>query len=784
MFTTQRTMKNLLLSACVLFCTAIYSQDVSISDANFLSALIEEGADANGDGAIQVSEAEVITDLNLFQKSIVNMDGIESFINLEALNVSNNLIEEISISELNGLKVFRAFGNPFATIDLSQNVELEFVDFSAGGIQEIDFSSNLNLRHVELNATSLNEVSFHSNPLLERVGFQFNAISEFDFSKNPELIFVDISHTNNPVVNLSGCSKLRNFKCISSGLERLDLSPCHSLDSLDIFFLPNLELLNLSNGSIVSYINFEPDGGHNLSYICIDPDEQEWLDNLLDTQDIIVSTVCNFSEDAAFERISGSVSMDLDGACDDDFGLDNLQFKIDSPNGTTYSSPNIENGEYSLYLFPDDFTITPLFESSELFAVEPSQAMITLDDANTDVVQDFCLQAVEPFLSDVAIYIIPLDAPLAGFEVDYKVVLQNKGNVNADGTININYDTEHTEFIEPQSDWTVDNGRLSMDFSNLTPFEQRSFVITMQLNSPMDTPPLELGDELKMHASVITIENDYFRSDNFFSLCETVVNSFDPNDKTCLQGNVFYQDSLGIVPLTYKIRFENTGTADAVNITIKDYIDPFRYNLSSLEVVDSSHPVYMETRLSTVSFIYASINLPWQDDLNDGYVVFTIEPRQDLIVGDVLSNEAEIFFDFNFPIVTNTAVTEIVEDTDGDGFHNLEDCDDADASVYPGAIEIPNNGIDNDCDGLTAISELEIHDLQITPNPSSDYVEIVSNTEFDFISIYSSTGELVYKLKLDRINSYLMDITDLNNGMYFLRISSNKGSIVKKLFKH
>jgi hypothetical protein len=42
-----------------------------------------------------------------------------------------------------------------------------------------------------------------------------------------------------------------------------------------------------------------------------------------------------------------------------------------------------------------------------------------------------------------------------------------------------------------------------------------------------------------------------------------------------------------------------------------------------------------------------------------------------------------------------------VVDADQDGYDELEDCDDEDAAVNPGATEVAGNGVDDDCDEST-----------------------------------------------------------------------------------
>jgi len=200
-----------------------------------------------------------------------------------------------------------------------------------------------------------------------------------------------------------------------------------------------------------------------------------------------------------------------------------------------------------------------------------------------------------------------------------------------------------------------DGDMLSLHYTDLKPFESREILLTMKLNSPMDTPPL-VGGTLCYVADISPSELEYFEPDNHFKLVQDVVNSYDPNDKTCLQGSTLLDEMIGNY-IDYMIRFENTGTGEAVNISILDKIDTSTFDISTIRVTDFSHPVYMQTENNLVRFIFQDIYLPYQEGSNTGYVTFKLKTKNHLSVGDSLQNTADIYFDFNYPIRTNTTLT-------------------------------------------------------------------------------------------------------------------------------
>ncbi|MBK9106628.1 MAG: hypothetical protein IPL92_19240, partial [Saprospiraceae bacterium] len=167
---------------------------------------------------------------------------------------------------------------------------------------------------------------------------------------------------------------------------------------------------------------------------------------------------------------------------------------------------------------------------------------------------------------------------------------------------------------------------------------------------------------------------------------DTVVCSYDPNDKKkkVEPTGDFYKDySLIKDPLQYTIRFQNEGSYKAFDITIIDTLDQ-QLDPSTFELLASSHVV--ETTVTTdsgiVTFIFRNIDLPARsvDTLgSQGFVTFTVQPDSSLSGPVSIDNKASIYFDFNPPIVTNTAMWHVTDDlaiVNADEIHE-------DLSIYP-----------------------------------------------------------------------------------------------------
>ena len=194
----------------------------------------------------------------------------------------------------------------------------------------------------------------------------------------------------------------------------------------------------------------------------------------------------------------------------------------------------------------------------------------------------------------------------------------------------------------------------------------------------------------------------------------------------------------------YVIRFENTGNFAAENVVIKDIIDLAKFDVSTLIPLHSSHDFVTRIASNKVEFIFEGINLPFDDANNDGYVAFKIKTKSNLVVGNTFSNDANIYFDYNFPITTNTFTTTIaaLSTTDFDfGVH---------FTLYPNPVK-------------------DVLNLQF-----KDKVKINS------IEIYNTLGQIVLAVP-NAISS--VDVSGLQSGNYFVKVNTNLGVSNTKFIK-
>ena len=130
-----------------------------------------------------------------------------------------------------------------------------------------------------------------------------------------------------------------------------------------------------------------------------------------------------------------------------------------------------------------------------------------------------------------------------------------------------------------------------------------------------------------------------------------------------------------------------------------------------------------------------------------GWIDYRIKQKTSNQIGDVIKNTAYIYFDFNAPVVTNTAINTIETIT----------------------------GIKS---SFSANDEWNVY-----PNPSTGVLYIVNSSvlkEASQIQVINSIGQTVLEETITS-NYKNLDLSKLNNGVYFVKNVSDKQSVIKRV---
>ena len=611
------------------------AQIVNIPDANFKAKLLAASStafialdinftkikiDTNNDGEISVAEAQVVRRLFVSNSNISNLTGIGSFTNLLQLNCSYNQLTALDVNSITGLLLLDCQNNSFlSSLSITNCNALTTLNCDHNVLSALDVSANVNLTDLSCNYNQLTNLNINNCFALTNLQCSNNLLTSLNVTNRTQLTSLGCSTNQLTTLDLSGLTSLLNLGCILnqisnlnvnslttltslecggnqltalnvSNLVNLDYLNCHSnfIQALDVSNLThlstlicknnNLNYLNLKNGynytlSVNEYMYTYCIDQNPLSYICADDNKIQSLQDYFGPASTInINSYCSFNPGGTFYTIQGNHRWDVSGnGCDSsDFMFPNMKLTINSAsNAVTLVSG--ANGSYHFNVPAGTYTLTPIVENPSYFVVSPASVSVTFPSTTSLFTQDFCISA-NGIRNDLEVSIIPLGPARPGFVAYYKIIYKNKGNNAQTGTVNLVFEDAKMDLFSASPTTTIASfNNLSWSFSNLLPFETREILFTMDINSPMETPAVNIGDVLHFTATVVGL-TDQTPNDNTAVLNQVTINGLDPNDKTCSEGTTVSPSTVGQY-VHYVIRFENTGTANAQNIVVKDMID-------------------------------------------------------------------------------------------------------------------------------------------------------------------------------------------------------------------
>jgi uncharacterized repeat protein (TIGR01451 family) len=275
------------------------------------------------------------------------------------------------------------------------------------------------------------------------------------------------------------------------------------------------------------------------------------------------------------------------------------------------------------------------------------------------------------------------------------------------------------------------------DFGNVSIYNSFS------LNFQTDTTA-QSGDTICVTVIVTPTTGDVNPANNTYSFCYNVLNSYDPNDKQVYPETVEpgYDDWL-----TYTVRFQNTGTAPAFNIRLEDTLSGL-LDYETFEVIGYKHTNHYNLINDRLIVYFPNIMLPdstsnFQESI--GYFQYRIKPISGITEGTDIENTAYIFFDYNDPIVTNTAVTSF----------EIND-------LSTGSFETDLN-------------------LQLFPNPSDGKLFLKSSSKIKSVMVCNLMGQSIPITVVTIGNLYEIHLDSNVKGLYFVTVATANGTKTKRL---
>ncbi|MBK9413386.1 MAG: T9SS type A sorting domain-containing protein [Bacteroidetes bacterium] len=451
-----------------------------------------------------------------------------------------------------------------------------------------------------------------------------------------------------------------------------------------------------------------------------------------------------------YNVVSGQYYVDINSNSVYDAGDQPLINRLVSDTVNNYFAFTDTLGNYE-FLIADTgtFSYSPVVQ--QYYTVTPPIHTSTFTLLNTaDSGKDF-IAAPIPGLVDLQIDLIALTRFRPGFAMSYLLSYENIATANDSGTIIMVLDTNLTFDSASVSPDLINGDTLIWYNIFMEPNQAANIVIYATID-----PTTPIGTDIVTTASVqngVGVTDEYI-DDNSTIWTGLTTGSFDPNDKAVSIDKIYTNQFPNVPFLNYVIRFQNTGNDTAFTVVVRDTMSSM-FDMSTFSMIESSHPAVVDFQplTRTMTFTFSNILLA-DSNINEtnshGYIHYKVKPLSNLSDGDMIENTAGIYFDFNPPVITNTAVTQIL---------------------------LP-----------TRINQISDFNFGLYPNPSSGKLTVTLSENYinkkAFVQIVNSLGEIVYS-KSEALSKNKIDLntSDLATGLYIVRVVIDDKTSSKQFIK-
>lgn len=478
----------------------------------------------------------------------------------------------------------------------------------------------------------------------------------------------------------------------------------------------------------------------------------------------------NAANDSCYCTVTGEVFYDVNGNCiidNGEAGVENILIK----NNNTITAGNINNyaftdnaGFYNFILPTGSYNMQEVIQYLyPLSSCQSNTNNLTLTAAHGCTYTVNFANTINP-LHDVHLYNINMNMPEPGQNYIQQIVVENDGTV-AENNVQFGYAHDGQLSFVSSSGINLTQPNVTAapnwyDNTNtvLNPGASTVTQITYAVptNIPMGTV-VNFWDTTAYAAPMNNWLNDYTPWNNINAYDAIVVASYDPNFIDVSPKGV---GPLGLVSATdtvfdYVIHFQNTGTAAANKIVVKDSIDA-DFNIESLKPGYSNHNYIASIdNHNVLTFTFNNINLP---DMNNypigsiGVVAYSIHAKKNLVAGTQFKSTAAIYFDYNAPVITNTTINTI-----------------------------------NSSAGINEIKSTD-NSMSLFPNPTADNYSLKITTEEEnvkaLVSVYSLDGSLVSENNINLskgANMFDYSVANFTAGLYIVRVTEGGRQHITKL---